>query len=126
MLKISPMNFFISGTLTSVQEFHVDMRRNGLFALITRFTYSFVLDTKLSTNSSVKMSPKKNIGLALSGLSIFKPGFSLKGKSRIVGVLFFQLSRSTTFSSESELRSPDDRSSSVISEASQVFYLVTC
>ena len=81
MLKITPMNFLISGTLTSVHEFHVDLCRNGLFALITRFAYSFVLDTKLSTNLSVKMSPKKNIGLALPGMSIFKPGLSLKGKS---------------------------------------------
>ena len=60
MLKIIPMNFFISSTLIFSQLFQVDLLRNGREALITLSAYSFVFFTKFSTKFSVKIKLKIN------------------------------------------------------------------
>ena len=86
MLKIIPMNFFISSTLTFSQLFQVDLLCNGREALITLSAYSFVFFTKFSTNFSVKIKLKINIW------STFKPGVSMNGKFLIVGGSSIQLS----------------------------------
>ena len=80
MLKISQINFLILSTVTSVQEFHVDLQRSGRFLLMVLCTFSFVFFTESSTKSSVNISPKKNIGSASPGTFIFIAGLSLKGK----------------------------------------------
>ena len=70
MLKIVPVNFFISSTSTFSQLFQVDLFRNGREAPITLLAYSFVFFTKFPTKFLVKIKFKKTES-ASAGTSTF-------------------------------------------------------
>ena len=76
-LKITPMNFFISSTVTGTHGFKMDRRLNGLDVAITFSTYSFVLFTIVWKNSSTRNSFKKSNGRALCDITCVTPS-SLK------------------------------------------------
>ena len=69
MLKIIPMNFFISSTSTFFQLFQADLLLNCREALITLSAYSFVFFTKFSTKFLVKIK-LISIGLDQHRMSI--------------------------------------------------------